>query len=528
MGSLEHRSTGTSGAHCYGGTTNAGLRGATRRVRARGRASGRAPAGRRRSAAGRRWRSAGRRAARRSRPGPRRPAEGDARPPRPVLGRTAQVGVRRRDQPDAAGRDRPEEREGGVEPELALEQDVELGEGQRPQEQRLVGPREPGHRGGVVEVGLVGGGQDRARVEQDRHADAAQRGPVGRRPASRRAIERPSSDSRPWLLRPTATNASSGASSCSARYASRAALMTAVLVVRARRRVAGRPVEQVGVGEDRRAMRRHMTTYMTRWRPTVNPCDHPPTSDPPQEAHRGPLRAQPAHPRPDRACRRRVREAGGRQMINHRGPEFAAMLERILTGMKPYFGTTERHRDDHDRRAPAGSRRRSSTRSPPATAVLGVSIGSFGDRFAKIAGIYGADVTKLEVEWGYAAAARRGPRAAPRDARRQGRAADPQRDLDRRHEPDPGARRGHPRGGARRADPRRQRVRPRRRAVRDGRLGRRRRRHRLAEGLDVRAGPGDDRRLAARLDRDGDRDDAALLPRPARASRQPRPTARRR
>ncbi|MEA2605681.1 MAG: hypothetical protein QOI00_438, partial [Chloroflexota bacterium] len=35
-----------------------------------------------------------------------------------------------------------------------------------------------------------------------------------------------------------------------------------------------------------------------------------------------------------------VREAGGRQMINHRGPEFAAMLARILDGMKPFFGTT--------------------------------------------------------------------------------------------------------------------------------------------------------------------------------------------
>ena len=35
-----------------------------------------------------------------------------------------------------------------------------------------------------------------------------------------------------------------------------------------------------------------------------------------------------------------VREAGGRQMINHRGPEFAAMLGRILARMKPYFGTT--------------------------------------------------------------------------------------------------------------------------------------------------------------------------------------------
>jgi aspartate aminotransferase-like enzyme len=39
----------------------------------------------------------------------------------------------------------------------------------------------------------------------------------------------------------------------------------------------------------------------------------------------------------------------------------------------------------------------------PGDRVLGVSIGSFGDRFAKIAGIYGADVTKIEVEWGHAA-----------------------------------------------------------------------------------------------------------------------------
>jgi aspartate aminotransferase-like enzyme len=40
----------------------------------------------------------------------------------------------------------------------------------------------------------------------------------------------------------------------------------------------------------------------------------------------------------------------------------------------------------------------------PGDRVLGVSIGSFGDRFAKIASIYGADVTKLDAEWGYAAA----------------------------------------------------------------------------------------------------------------------------
>src|SRR4029453_2233357 len=41
----------------------------------------------------------------------------------------------------------------------------------------------------------------------------------------------------------------------------------------------------------------------------------------------------------------------------------------------------------------------------PGDRVLGVSIGSFGDRFAKIARTYGADVTKVDAEWGFAAAA---------------------------------------------------------------------------------------------------------------------------
>jgi aspartate aminotransferase-like enzyme len=99
-----------------------------------------------------------------------------------------------------------------------------------------------------------------------------------------------------------------------------------------------------------------------------------------------------------------VREAGARQMINHRGPEFAAMLERILTGMKPYFGTTS----DIAMITSAGSGGLEAAvvnTLSPGDRVVGVSIGSFGDRFAKIAKTYGADVTKLEAEWGYAAAA---------------------------------------------------------------------------------------------------------------------------
>jgi aspartate aminotransferase-like enzyme len=97
-----------------------------------------------------------------------------------------------------------------------------------------------------------------------------------------------------------------------------------------------------------------------------------------------------------------VREAGARQMINHRGPEFAAMLDRILSGMKPYFGTTS----DIAMITTAGTGGLEAAvvnTISPGDRVLGVSIGSFGDRFAKIARTYGADVTKVDAEWGYAA-----------------------------------------------------------------------------------------------------------------------------
>jgi aspartate aminotransferase-like enzyme len=98
----------------------------------------------------------------------------------------------------------------------------------------------------------------------------------------------------------------------------------------------------------------------------------------------------------------KVREAGARQMINHRGPEFAAMLGRILSRMKPYFGTTS----DVAILSCAGSGGLEAAvvnTLSPGDKVLGVSIGSFGERIARIASVYGADVTKLSVEWGRAA-----------------------------------------------------------------------------------------------------------------------------
>ena len=197
------------------------------------------------------------------------------------------------------------------------------------------------------------------------------------------------------------------------------------------------------------------------------------------------------------------------------------MLDRILTGMRPYFGTTS----DIAIVTTAGTGGLEAAVVnviSPGDRVLGVSIGSFGDRFAKIARTYGADVTKIEVEWGQAADPAVVRAELERDQSYKAVLLTHNETSTSVMNPIRGAGRRRPRDRARRAHPRRQRVRPRRRAVRDGRLGRRRRRHRLAEGLDVGARSGDDRRLAARLGSDGDRDRAARLPRPAGPSREPR------
>ncbi len=96
-----------------------------------------------------------------------------------------------------------------------------------------------------------------------------------------------------------------------------------------------------------------------------------------------------------------VREAGGRQMVNHRGEEFKALTRRVEAGMKPFFGT------QHDvillTCAGTGALEAAVVNVlSPGDAILAVTMGAFGDRFAKIAEVYGAVVTRLEIEWGTA------------------------------------------------------------------------------------------------------------------------------
>ena len=97
-----------------------------------------------------------------------------------------------------------------------------------------------------------------------------------------------------------------------------------------------------------------------------------------------------------------VREAGGRQMINHRGLEFAAMLNRIQVGMKPYFGT-ESDIAIVSSAGTGGLEAAVVNVLSPGDRVLAVSIGAFGDRFAKVAETYGASVDRVNAEWGWAA-----------------------------------------------------------------------------------------------------------------------------
>ncbi len=97
-----------------------------------------------------------------------------------------------------------------------------------------------------------------------------------------------------------------------------------------------------------------------------------------------------------------VREAGARQMVNHRGPEFAVLQNRVIERLKTFYKT----QNDVLIVTAAGTGGLESaivSFLSPGDKVLAITIGAFGDRFAKIATVYGADVTKLAFEWGKAA-----------------------------------------------------------------------------------------------------------------------------
>ncbi|MBV9120108.1 MAG: alanine--glyoxylate aminotransferase family protein, partial [Chloroflexi bacterium] len=88
-----------------------------------------------------------------------------------------------------------------------------------------------------------------------------------------------------------------------------------------------------------------------------------------------------------------------RNMINHRGPEYARILTDCSDGLKRVFQTS----GDVIFYPSSGSGTLESmvvNTLSPGDKVLAVSIGSFGKRFAEIARRYGAEVTVQQFEWG--------------------------------------------------------------------------------------------------------------------------------
>jgi len=101
-------------------------------------------------------------------------------------------------------------------------------------------------------------------------------------------------------------------------------------------------------------------------------------------------------------CPDDVLQAMSRQMIHHRSPEFAAIIARVTEGLKQTFET----KNDLFCLSASGTGAMEAmvvNFLSPGDRVLVVSIGVFGDRFATIAKTYGADVTKIDFEWGTAA-----------------------------------------------------------------------------------------------------------------------------
>jgi aspartate aminotransferase-like enzyme len=95
----------------------------------------------------------------------------------------------------------------------------------------------------------------------------------------------------------------------------------------------------------------------------------------------------------------RVVRSMNRPMIDHRGPEFASILAEITAGAKRVFKT----KNDLLLLTSSGTGGLESAVAnlvSPGDEVIVALCGNFGERFAALASAYGADVVRLEFEWG--------------------------------------------------------------------------------------------------------------------------------
>jgi aspartate aminotransferase-like enzyme len=98
----------------------------------------------------------------------------------------------------------------------------------------------------------------------------------------------------------------------------------------------------------------------------------------------------------------RVNRAMAAPMINHRGPEFKALLPELEVGLKWAF-QTENDMLIFPASGTGGLESAVANLTSPGERVLAVTIGAFGDRFADLAEAFGAQVVRYALPWGEAA-----------------------------------------------------------------------------------------------------------------------------
>ena len=94
-----------------------------------------------------------------------------------------------------------------------------------------------------------------------------------------------------------------------------------------------------------------------------------------------------------------VAEAGAAPMMNHRGPEFAAMLARCEEGLREVY-RTDNHVAILTASGTGGMEAAVVNHVSPGERVLVVTIGVFGERFLDLIRIYGGDPVHLAFEYG--------------------------------------------------------------------------------------------------------------------------------
>jgi aspartate aminotransferase-like enzyme len=97
-----------------------------------------------------------------------------------------------------------------------------------------------------------------------------------------------------------------------------------------------------------------------------------------------------------------VAAAGAWPVINHRGPEFLQIIERVTGNLQHFFQTA------HDvvvfpGSGSAGWEASVANLFSPGDQVAVISIGNFGERFSLVANAFGLKVEKIAFEWGQAA-----------------------------------------------------------------------------------------------------------------------------